>query len=86
MTATSDRACAMLPPVRGSLVHGAPLKEGQIYLAPGSVTHLEVISGKGGYTCSLRATDQVNGHRPSVDVLFNSVAHVAGARLAVASQ
>lgn len=76
----AERLNRVCEPSVAEASHGAPLKEGQIYLAPGSVTHLEVISGKGGYTCSLRNTDQVNGHRPSVDVLFNSVAHVAGAK------
>ncbi len=76
----ADRLDRVCEPRVAEASHGATLMEGQIYLAPGSVTHLEVLSGKGGYTCSLRNSDPVNGHRPSVDVLFNSVAHVAGAK------
>ncbi len=59
--------------------HGAPLMPGQVYLAPGGSTHLEVISGKQGLTCCLSASGLVNGHRPSVDVLFYSVAVTAKA-------
>jgi two-component system chemotaxis response regulator CheB len=62
---------------------GAPLEAGQIYLAPGGETHLEVVRS-GGLRCRLRPTDPVSGHRPSVDVLFNSVAAVAGVHSAAA--
>ncbi len=53
-------------------VDGAPLEPGCVYLAPGGEAHLEV----GGVTprCRLTRGDTVSGHRPSVDVLFRSVA------------
>lgn len=54
---------------------GAVLSAGQIYLAPGGENHLEVV-GVGVQRCRLSKADAVNGHRPSVDVLFNSVANV----------
>ncbi len=58
---------------------GAPLEPGRIYLAPGGATHLEIRGGSRA-VCRLRASELVNGHRPSVDVLFESVAREYGAR------
>lgn len=58
---------------------GAVLEEGRIYLAPGGAAHLTV-TGTTRATCRLVEDPPVNGHRPSVDVLFNSVAAVFGAR------
>lgn len=53
---------------------GALLEQGCVYLAPGGEAHLEV----GGVTprCRLVRSDTVSGHRPSVDVLFRSVARL----------
>ncbi len=57
---------------------GATLEPGRIYLAPGGEAHLE-INGSTAMRCHLRESDKVEGHRPSVDVLFQSVARTAGA-------
>ncbi len=73
-----DRSCAAT--VREA-EDGAPLSGGQIYLAPGGVAHLEVAGPVGGpWQCRLSAEGAVNNHRPSVDVLFTSVAATAGPR------
>jgi two-component system chemotaxis response regulator CheB len=61
----------------GEAEDGAPLEIGRVYLAPGSATHLEV-SSSGHWRCRLQRDDLVNGHRPSVDVLFASVAKSCG--------
>jgi two-component system chemotaxis response regulator CheB len=56
---------------------GSPLLPGHIYLAPGGATHLEV-SGSASFRCRLRDGGLVNGHRPSVDRLFESVSTNVG--------
>ncbi|HEY3797997.1 MAG TPA: chemotaxis response regulator protein-glutamate methylesterase [Caulobacteraceae bacterium] len=71
-----NRACAA--EVREA-TDGAPLAPGRVYLAPGGENHLR-IAGKGPFHCRVSPGDLVNGHRPSVDVLFASVAQVAHGR------
>lgn len=56
--------------------NGAPLAAGHVYLAPGCDTHL-ALSPRQPYRCLLRTGDRVNGHRPSIDVLFDSVSKAA---------
>jgi two-component system chemotaxis response regulator CheB len=60
---------------------GALIKPGQVYLAPGGDTHLEVVrQSDGRLHCRLTEGDLVSGHRPSIDVLMTSVARAAGAQ------
>lgn len=73
-----DRACAAHVSIP---VQGAPLDIGQVFLAPGGDTHLEIARyATGRMHCRLTEGDLVSGHRPSVDVLLRSVAQTAGAR------
>ncbi len=58
---------------------GIALEKGHVYLAPGGEHHLEV-AGNLNFTCHLRTGETVSGHRPSVDVLFSSLAKCAGRR------
>ncbi len=58
-------------------VEGAPLQVGHIYLAPGGEYHLQV-AGSAHLRCRLTPEPPVNGHKPSVDVLFESVAKTVG--------
>jgi two-component system chemotaxis response regulator CheB len=51
---------------------------GHVYIAPGS-HHLELARSGANYVCRLHERAPVSGHRPSVDVLFQSVARAAGA-------
>ena len=69
-----DRVCA---PKVAEAHDGAVLESGRVYVAPGGENHLE-IGGAGTLRCRLTGGPPVNGHRPSVDVLFRSVAKAAG--------
>lgn len=55
-----------------------PLKPGYVYLAPGNERHLHVRGSAANPIARLRADDKVSGHRPSVDVLFRSIAETIG--------
>ncbi len=57
---------------------GQPILIGHAYVAPGS-HHLRIVRSGAKYVCSLGDDEPVNRHRPSVDVLFQSVAQFAGA-------
>lgn len=59
---------------------GAVLLEGHVYLAPGGLRHLEVAGTDTKRHCRLVEGDRINGHRPSVDRLFASVARIAGSQ------
>lgn len=63
-----DRVCAAK--VVAATPH-LPLRPGQVVFAPGQPLHLEVQHRS--MRCTLSDTPPVSGHRPSVDVLFQSV-------------
>jgi two-component system chemotaxis response regulator CheB len=69
-----DRLCK--PEVREA-VDGAPLVPGQVYLAPGGARHL-LLGASMPLRCRLKPGDPINGHRPSVDAMFGSIAAAAG--------
>jgi two-component system, chemotaxis family, protein-glutamate methylesterase/glutaminase len=56
---------------------GALILPGHAYIAPGDL-HLTVERDGARYRCRLRNEAPVNRHRPSVDVLFRSVAEQVG--------
>ena len=58
--------------------NGDTIGIGQVLIAPGDL-HMVLRRSGHRYFVQLGAGDKVSGHRPSVDVLFNSVAKVAGA-------
>lgn len=59
---------------------GDVVQPGQVLLAPGGDQHMQLVKMNGTYQVVLKNAPKVNGHCPSVDVLFDSVAKVAGKR------
>ena len=57
---------------------GDSVMTGQVLLAPGNY-HMELRRSGARYHVTLNQNPPVNRHRPSVDVMFRSVAHYAGA-------
>jgi two-component system chemotaxis response regulator CheB len=56
--------------------HGQKIKGGNVYIAPGNM-HLKVEAKGGALYCILEDSEEVNRHKPSVDVLFNSLEFLA---------
>lgn len=54
---------------------GDILENGTAYIAPGGY-HLKLKNGGSNITIYLDQTDPVNGHRPSVDVMYQSVSEI----------
>ena len=50
---------------------------GQVLIAPGGDSHMRLIKVGHNYQVEIKKGSKVNGHRPSVDVLFESVAKAA---------
>ncbi|HZM52369.1 MAG TPA: chemotaxis response regulator protein-glutamate methylesterase [Vicinamibacteria bacterium] len=69
-----DRTCALRVK---EAVDGDPVVEGQALVAAGD-RHLRVLGSGGLYVAEVRPGPLVSQHRPSVDVLFRSVAQAAG--------
>lgn len=57
--------------------NGQQILPGHGYLAPGD-KHLEVVRDGARFICKLLDTEPVNRHKPSVEVMFNSVAKNVG--------
>lgn len=58
-------------------IDGQMILPGNIYIAPGD-QHLRVELEAKGYVCRLNNGPLINGHKPSVEVLFQSVAETVG--------
>ena len=56
---------------------GDEVRPGRVLISPGDY-HMALRKRGSGYVVSLDRGQRVNGHRPSVDVLFDSVAEAAG--------
>jgi two-component system chemotaxis response regulator CheB len=71
-----DSVCAL---VVQEAVDGDAIVRGRALIAPGD-QHMLVLRTGGVFSVSLSSGPKVSGHRPSVDVLFRSVARAAGRR------
>ena len=58
---------------------GDRVMPGRMLLAPGGDAHMRLLKVNGVYQVECKSGPRVNGHCPSVDVLFESVARAAGA-------
>jgi len=58
---------------------GDTLYPGRVLLAPGNF-HMKVVKKETGFYVECFKGEKVNGHCPSIDVLFKSVAEVVGNR------
>lgn len=56
--------------------HGQKIKNGNVYIAPGD-KHLKIENKGGNLFCILDDSEEVNRHKPAVDVLFNSLIPIA---------
>ena len=56
---------------------GDIIEPGKAFVAPGDY-HMKIKKDRGKYIINCFKSEKVNGHRPSVDILFNSVAENAG--------
>ena len=59
---------------------GDRVLRGQVLIAPGGDRHMRLVKVNGVYQVECRPGPKVNGHCPSVDELFYSVANTAGSR------
>ncbi len=57
---------------------GDRVTPGLMLVAPGGDRHMRIVEVNGGYQIECKNGPKVNGHCPSVDVMFDSVAKVAG--------
>ncbi len=70
-----DQACALH--VREA-EDGLLIQPGHVYIAPGD-RHLKVVSDGARHRCEVSAEPPRNHHRPSIDLMFESVARSVGA-------
>ena len=76
-TAFASRLNNECPMTIHEAAHDQPIERGHVYIAPGA-HHLELNRKNSRFYCLLHDGPPMSGHRPSVDVLFRSVARIAG--------
>ena len=73
----SQRLNSILPLDVAEARDGEQLGRGQVRIAPGD-RHLCIDSASSGYVTRLDDAGPISGHKPSVDILFNSVSSASG--------
>ncbi|WP_020407294.1 protein-glutamate methylesterase/protein-glutamine glutaminase [Hahella ganghwensis] len=73
----AERLDRILPLRVEEAYEGAPITTGRVYIARGD-RHLEVVRSGAKYVCQINDGPLVNRHKPSVEVLFDSVTSAAG--------
>lgn len=73
----AEQLNALLPLSVKEAQTGDIVRPGHVFIAPGD-HHMQVTRIGGKYRLVCRKGERVNGHRPSVEVLFRSVARYAG--------
>jgi two-component system chemotaxis response regulator CheB len=68
----AKRLDALLPHDVHEAADGDRVMAGNIYISPGD-RHMELLLKGGNYYCKVYDGDRVNRHKPSVEVLFNSI-------------
>lgn len=64
--------------------NGDIIRQGRVLIAPGGSMHMQVVKRGIYYYAKCVPGEKVNGHRPSVDVLFHSVAdNVKGSKVGI---
>lgn len=79
----ADRLRPIIRPRVSLAAPGSPIAPGHVYLAPGGAHHLILEGRDDRLRCGLATGDKVSGHRPSVDVLFQSAVQQASRMVAV---
>ncbi|MEM9248318.1 MAG: chemotaxis response regulator protein-glutamate methylesterase [Pseudomonadota bacterium] len=79
----AERLQGLVAPKIGLATDGTRIQQGSVYIAPGGDHHLVVEGRSPVLRCGLRAGEKVSGHRPSVDVLFDSAVSAASNVVAV---
>lgn len=83
-TSFAERLNNLTPMQVKEAQHGDRVRQGLILIAPGGDNHLEIRRSGGEYRIALTTGEKVSGHRPSVDVMFLSVARYVGRNTAAA--
>ena len=74
----AKRLNGLLPITVKEAEHGEKVLQGYVYIAPGGL-HMEIAKKGNGFVIRINDDEPVNRHKPSVDVLFDSVAMNVGA-------